>query len=105
VPHQLSPELLAELGNRSAVAQRKKDAAQVQKIDSGIAAQTRVVSMQASEWVALQDFARGHRLMSETDASILAMVTGRKPGFPTEAQCKRLLTLLDRATELGFEAN
>ena len=36
----------------------RSEAANTQKIDTGIAAQTKVVTMQASEWVAVEEFAR-----------------------------------------------
>lgn len=101
--HPLSPAFLAELGSRSIETERKREAKRVQKVDTGIDAQTRVVMKQASEWVALEQFARERRLITPTDADILAFVTGRKAGFPTERQSGRLLALLDRAIELGFD--
>lgn len=103
VPHTLSSTFKAELGSKAQAVERLREAAQVQKVDSGIAAQAKVVSKQASEWLALEEFAKGRRIMSPADASILAMVTGRKAGFPSEAQSQRLLQLLQRAVELGFE--
>lgn len=103
VPHRLSPEFLAELGSRSGAVERKREAVQVQKMDKGIDAQAKVVTKQPSEWVALEEFARGKRLMTDKDAGILALVTGRKVGFPSESQCTSLLQLLDRAVQLGFE--
>jgi len=103
MPHDLSPELMTELADRKVVTEKKKAAAAVQKIDSGIAAQTRVVTMQASEWVAIEEFARSRKLASPTDLDILAYVTGRKNGFPTEAQAGRLLRLLAKCEEYGFE--
>ena len=103
MPHQLSESFKDELADRSVSVQKRKDAATVQKIDTGIDAQTRVVTMQASEWVAVEEFARSRKLLTQTDLDILAFVTGRRPGFPTEAQSARLLKLLATCTEHGFE--
>lgn len=102
--YKLSTELLNELADRGTAAQRKKEAVTVQKVDSGIEVQTKVISMQASEWVAIQEFAKSRKLLSPTEVDILAYVTGRKVGFPTEAQSRRLLQLLDRCLENGYEA-
>lgn len=103
VPHELSPELLRSVGTREKAAERRRDAAQVQKIDKGIDAQARVVAKQPSEWLALEEFARSRRLLSPTFSGILDLVIGRKVGFPSEAQSVRILQLLDKSVELGFE--
>lgn len=100
---RLSTELLGELSDRGAVRERRREAAVTQKIDNGIAAQARVVSMQASEWLAVEEFAKTARIVNEKDLGILALVTGRKAGFPTEAQSAHLLTLIERCRERGFD--
>lgn len=102
--HDLSPALLSELDENIVVSQRKRDAAATQKIDSAISAQVKVFSMQPSQWVAVQEFLRTSRLLSPTDAGILDLVTGRRPGVPSEAQAKRLLGLHQRASDRGFRA-
>ena len=98
----LSSELLEELSDRSVVADRKRSAAATQKIDTAIDSQVRVFSMQASEWVAVQEFLGKNRLLTPTDAGILDLVTGRRPGVPSEAQAKRLLAMHQRAADSGF---
>ena len=103
-PHQLSPELCPGLGSRSSrVRPKRRAAVATQKIDDGIAAQTAVVSKQPSEWVALEEFARAKRMMTPTDEGIFAMVTGRRAGFPSEAQSKRLACNCLTAPSMGFE--
>jgi hypothetical protein len=101
--HHLSPAVTSSLADRSRVVEKRREAATTMKIDKGIDVQMMVVTKQASEWVALEEFAREKRLLTEKDAGILAFVTGRKIGFPTEAQCKVLVALLMRAKELGFD--
>ena len=100
--HQLSENFLAGLGQRLAVSQKKRDARATQRIDSGIDLQVRVLSMQPSEWVAVQEFLRASRLLSPKDADILDLVTGRKPDVPSESQAKRLMALHQRAADSGF---
>jgi hypothetical protein len=102
VEHELSDELLEELNHQTTVSQRKKDAAATQRIDTGIDAQVSVFSMQPSEWVAVEQFLRSNRQLSPTDESILGLVTGRKPGVPSEAQAKRLLALRQKAADSGY---
>ena len=104
MPHELSESLKGELADRSTATQKRRDATTVQKIDTGIEAQTRVVTMQASEWVAVEEFAKSSKLLTQTDLDILAYVTGRRPGFPTEAQSTRLLRLLAKCNEHGYES-
>ena len=101
IAHPLSEEFDAQLKGTAAVRESKRDAAAVQKIDTGIDAQVKVLAMQASEWVGVQEFLRQSRLLSPTDASILDLVTGRRPGVPSEAQAKRLLALLRKAGDAG----
>lgn len=101
--HTLTPTITTSLADRSHVVEKRREAAATMKIDKGIDVQMLVVTKQASEWVALEEFARGKRLLTEKDAGILALVTGRKVGFPTEAQCKALVVLLERAKAMGFD--
>lgn len=103
--HELSPEILSRMSTRDAVNDRRRQAVKTQQIDDGIAAQTKVVTMQPSEWVAVQEFGSSRRLVTPKDMDLLALVTGRKPGFPTEAQCKVLLALLQKCVEQGYEAD
>lgn len=102
---KLSVDLLGELSDRGVVRERRREAAVTQKIDNGIAAQARVVSMQASEWLAVEEFAKTARIINEKDLGILSLVTGRKAGFPTESQSAHLLNLIERCRERGFDAD
>ncbi|GGB18850.1 hypothetical protein GCM10011492_05890 [Flexivirga endophytica] len=101
--HALSGEFLGQVGSREVVSDRRRAAEKVQKIDDGIAAQTKVVTMQPSEWVAVQEFGTTHRLVSPKDMDLLAYVTGRKSGFPTDAQCRVLLGLLQKCIDHGYD--
>jgi hypothetical protein len=102
VGHPLSAGLIEELQDRSVVGEHKKTATATQKIDAGINAQVKVLSMQASEWVAVHEFLKSNRLLSPTEAGILELVTGKKSGVPSEAQAKRLLVMHAKAADSGF---
>ena len=43
--------------------------------------QLKVFSKQPSEWVAVQEFLATKRLLTDTDAGILDLVTGKPPGY------------------------
>lgn len=104
VGHRLSSPLLESLHDQTTLVERKKNAAATQKIDTGIDAQLRVFAMQPSEWVAVQEFLRDLRLLSPDDANILDLVTGKRPGVPSQAQSKRLLAMHQRAADSGFSS-
>lgn len=94
---------LATLESRERVAQRRADAVAVQKIDSGIMAQTTVLQMGAPTWESVRRFVVARRLASPTHLGILDIATGRKRGIPSEKQSAVLLGLLRTAEENGFE--
>ena len=101
-PYTLPAHLIGGLDERSRIAERKKEATTTRKIDTGIEIQIQVQLMQPSEWVAVQEFLRGSRLLSPTDASILDLVTGRRSGIPSELQSRRLMALHKKASDSGF---
>jgi hypothetical protein len=102
IPLELSDETKHELVGRAKLAEKKVEAATVQKVDSGIEVQAKVVGMPASQWEEVRAFCSQNRLASPSDISMLDLVTGRKAGFPTEKQCARLLQLLGKAEEHGL---
>lgn len=93
----------ASLVSKHAVIEVKKTARETQKLDNGISVQLRVINISQQDWIQLHDFALSNRLASPTDLSLLQLVTGRRPGVPSERQAARLLKLLDTAMARGFE--
>ena len=52
-----------------------------QRVDDGIQIQAAVLAVPRDEWLAIQRFAQEHRLLSPTDAGILAWSPDRTPAF------------------------
>jgi hypothetical protein len=92
------PETLdKELTSREAAEQEKREARSTQRIDDGIAAQSRVVELGSDYWKAIAQKAADHDELTEKNAGILQIVcepTMRK--LPTEKQSKVLLDLANR---------
>jgi hypothetical protein len=98
VPAQFEDDLVS----RSEATERKRSARQLRKVDDGIECQAEVLAVPAHEWVAMAEFAASRRLLSPAEAQILALVTGARPGIPSELQSKRLLALKDRVIDNGY---
>lgn len=104
VPAWLPEDAEAWLMDPSVVSQRQKSARSVQKIDTGIQAQVKVLETPKEDWIALEVFLSKVRLASLKETSILGICTGRRPGgLPSEAQAKVLIHLLAKANEAGFD--
>lgn len=84
------------------VSEARKDAVAVQKIDNGIEAQTAVFEIPTTEWASLEEFLSTNRLLSPSEQSVLGLMTGRRPGVPSEKQASWLLRIRDKATSHGF---
>ncbi|MBG6183050.1 hypothetical protein IWX65_000997 [Arthrobacter sp. CAN_A214] len=98
----LPAEFMAALADPSAVAEKKRNARQTQKIDNGINQQMRLLEIPAEHWTELRAFALSNRVGSPTDMGILDLVTGRRPGLPSERQAARLFALVGAANAKGF---
>ena len=101
----LPQDAAAWLADPTVVIERQNVAKSNQKIDSGIQAQTRVVETPREYWLELEAFLKTSRVATPKETSILAVCTGRRSGFPSEAQSKALLQLVARAQASGFERN
>jgi hypothetical protein len=100
---EVPSEFLTALIPRERVAQRRADAVAVQKIDSGIMAQKKVIEMGAPAWESVRQFVLARRLATPTHLGILDVACGRKRGLPSEKQSAVLLAILKTAEENGFE--
>lgn len=103
MPIRLNSEFLAELAPASKIIDQKHEARATQKIDNSIQVQTAVFEIPPSEWERIREFGMESRLVSPTDVGILDLVTGRKSGFPSERQSARLISILNKAQEHGFQ--
>lgn len=98
IPSDVREWLLAS----DVVAESKREAATVQRIDNGIEAQTAVLQVPTAEWSAMEEFLATNRLLSPSEQSVLGLMTGRRPGVPSEKQAKWLLQIREKAATRGF---
>ena len=96
-------DFLSELVSDDVVRSVKRAARVQQHVDDGIHAQTAVMSVPRNEWLAIKQFAEQHRLLTPTEAGILASVTRPNPAIPTERQAARLMELRQRVSASGYD--
>lgn len=103
VPIDLPEDFADELvfGDRARSA--TKAARIQQRLDDGIQVQAAVMAVPPDEWAAIQRFAQERRLLSPTDAGILALVARTNPAIPTERQAARLMELRQRVSASGYD--
>lgn len=99
----LPTAVVAELVSVSEVRSNKRAAKAQQRVDDGIQVQAAALGVTRDEWLAIQRFAEQRRLLSPTDAGILAVVTRPNPGIPSEKQAARLMELRQRVSSHGYD--
>ena len=82
----------------------QKFAKKEQKVVNEIQAQTAVVNYPVEMWMRLTKFAVMNHMVTPTDASALSIACKMPAKIPNTYQCKRLLALLRKALEEGFNA-
>lgn len=80
-----------------------KAAVQTQKIDDGIEAQKKVLSIPSTKWAAIRKVLNDRGLLTPKDAGVLDVAVRMPLKIPTEKQCFILLTLLDEARNEGLD--
>jgi hypothetical protein len=92
----------ADLVGREAAKSERRSARVQRKVDDGIQSQAAVLAIDAREWTELERFCKAKGLLTEKNVGILALVTGRRPGLPSELQASNLLQLRARAAANGY---
>jgi hypothetical protein len=103
MPVTLPEDFIDELVFGDYARSAKKAARMQQRVDDGIQVQAAVLAVPRDEWLAIQRFAQERRLLSPTDAGILALVTRPNPGLPSEKQAARLMELRQRVSASGYD--
>ena len=103
MPVTLPEDFIGELVFGDYVRSAKKTARMQQRVDDGIQVQAAVLAVPRDEWLEIQRFAQEHRLLTPTDAGILALVTRPNPGLPSERQAARLMELRQRVSASGYD--
>ena len=80
----------------------QKSAKKEQKIVNEIQAQMAVINYPVEMWMRLSEFAVRNLMITPTDVSALAIACKMPAKIPNTYQCKRLLALLRKASEEGF---
>lgn len=83
----------------------QRSARKAQKETNDINAQVEVVNYSADIWKALSKFAVAKHLVGPPDVTALSIACQIPLKIPTAAQSKRLLALLNKAIEEGFNVN
>ncbi len=83
----------------------QRAANKTQRVTNDINAQIEVIKYNAEQWRKLSEFAVMNHMATPTDASALAIACKIPEKLPNSYQSKRLLALLDKAVEEGFNIN
>ena len=83
----------------------QRSAKKEQKIINEIYAQSEVVSYSAEMWKHLAEFAVKNHIVTPTDVTALSMACKIPSKLPNAYQSKRLLVLLEKAKDEGFNPN
>ncbi|WP_421836924.1 AIPR family protein [Novosphingobium sp.] len=98
----LSDEFWDELVSADEAATEAKSAKKIQKIDNGIDAQRKVISIPASEWQKIQELLATRRLLTPKEQGILNIAVQMPSKIPTEKQCAVLLETIEKARAEGI---
>lgn len=98
LPDNLENCLITIDEQKAAQRSAKKD----QKVVNEIYAQAEVVNQPVEMWKRLSEFAVKNHLVTPTDVAALTIACKIPSKIPNTYQCKRLLALLERAVEEGF---
>lgn len=99
---ELSDEFWDELVSADEAATEAKSAKKTQKIDNGIDAQRKVISIPASEWQKIQQLLGTKRLLTPKEQGILNIAVQMPSKIPTEKQCAVLLETIEKARAEGI---
>jgi hypothetical protein len=103
IPVALPKGLIDEFISSDQVRSTKKAARMQQRVDDGIQIQAAVLAVPRDEWLAIQRFAQQRKLLTPTEAGILALLTRPNPGIPSERQAARLMELRQRVSASGYD--
>ena len=98
----LPAQFIEELVSKEEITHEKKSAVKVQKIDSGIEAQKKVMDIPVSKWAYLLTEGQKKHLFSPKEVGILQIATRIPQKIPSEKQSAILLEVLEKAEEEGI---
>ncbi len=98
----LPTKFMEELVSKEEVEQEVKSAAKVQKMETGIEAQKKVIDIPASKWESIFTEGQKKRIFSPKENNILKIATLIPQKIPSEKQSAVLLEVLKKAEEEGI---
>ncbi len=98
----LPAKFMEELVSKEEVDQEVKSAAKVQKMETGIEAQKKVIDISASKWESIFTEGQKKRIFSPKEINILKIATLIPQKIPSEKQSAVLLEVLKKAEEEGI---
>lgn len=101
--YELPSEIQSCLISASEIKSAERSAKKDQKITNDINAQVEVIKYSAGLWKRISEFAVINHLVSTTDVSALAIACKIPEKLPNSYQSKRLLALLNKVKEEGFD--
>jgi hypothetical protein len=93
---------VAELVPATELRSSERAARQLQQVDSGIDAQTSVISLGLEFWNRALKWCQDHGSLATADERALKAAAGHYGSLPTERQCRRLLELKKQFEDDGF---
>lgn len=100
--YELPQELQSCLISTGEIRSAEKSAKKEQKITNDINAQVKVIKYSAEIWKHISEFAVMRHLVSPADVTALTVACKIPEKLPNSYQSKRLLALLDKVKEEGF---
>ena len=92
----LNDDLASELVDLSELRSTERRARDQQKVDTGIDAQAKVISLGADYWQGVEAWARDNSPVSPEDVRLIRLACGFGSGLPSDRQSARLLSLVER---------
>ena len=98
----LPVEFTESLISKEEIAYEEKLATKEQKIENGMVAQMKILSIPSSTWLSIMQKGQKKRLFSEKEIGILQTASKIPDKIPSEKQSLALLKILDKARKEGI---
>jgi hypothetical protein len=98
----LSDEFVAELLSRDEHLIEKRSARITQKLDNGIEAQTKVLTIPAAKWKVVHDTLASKHLLTPKEIGVLKIAMQMPSKIPTDRQCLVLIDTISKARAEGI---
>ena len=101
LPHEFKIDLI----DKDMVAEEKKTAKKIQKIDDGIEAQRKVMEISGPAWKSLMDQCGQKGILTLKETGVLQIAAQIPQKIPSEKQSAILVEILDKAQQEGIAVN